>query len=181
MKLWDSVKLFDTGVAKQGLKSSFADMLTFKGAPADAGTIAARFGLPIGIAAGYERGRVIFDGLKKLRDNVVHRGSQMPHIYGGEGPFVIALRDNPFPTLGIWEESERQTNDLVPLLPVLETILYRSFVVCNELAIAFQEVIQLPPPVAPDMALFARGYFTDRLVDAVASGHRRATLSPLAS
>lgn len=179
MKLWDSAALFDTNVIKHRLKPSFADMLAFKGAPADAATIATRFGLPLGIANGYERGRAIFDGLKKLRDNLVHKGSQVPHIFGGEGPFVIALRDNPFPDLGIWEECERQTNDLVPLLPVLEMLLHRSFLVCDELALAFQDVIQLPAPVAPEMSLYARGYFTGRLVEAIASGRRRSQLAPI--
>jgi hypothetical protein len=179
MKLWDTVKLLDPNVRKQKLKPSFADMLTFKGEPADAVMIAQRFGLPMKVAAQYERARTIFDGLKKIRDNLVHNGSQLPHIFGGEGPFVIALRDNPFPNLGIWEEAERQTNDLVPLLPVLETLLCRSFLVCDELASAFQRTIQLPPPVVPGMSFFARGYFTGRLVDAIASGHRRANFSPL--
>jgi hypothetical protein len=180
MKLWDNIILVDASITKQKLKKSFADMLTFKDKPADATTIAGRFGLPLGVAEGYARSRTIFDGLKKLRDNLVHNGSQAPHLFAGPGPFVIALRDNPFPELGIWEESERQPNDLVPLLPVLETLLYRSFLICDELAAAFLEVIQLPPPVAPSMAFFAKGYFTGKVVDAIASGSRRASFEPLA-
>jgi hypothetical protein len=180
MKLWDHVTLVDASITKHKLKKSFADMLKYEGRPADAPTIARRFGLPLGIAEGYARSRTIFDGLKKLRDNVVHNGSQAPHIFGETGPFVIALRDNPFPELGIWEESERRPNDLVPLLPVLETLLYRSFLICDELALAFLEVIQLPPPVAPSMGFFAKGYFTGKVVDAIASGSRRASFAPLA-
>ena len=180
MKLWDSVTLADASIAKKKLKESFADMLKFEDKPADAETIAKRFGLPLKIAEVYDRSRTIFDGLRKLRDNLVHNGSQAPHIFGGSGPFVIALRDNPFPELGIWEESERQPNDLVPLLPVLETLLYRSFLVCNELADAFLEVIQLPPPVAPSMGFFAKGYFTGKVVKAIESGSRRASFAPLA-
>lgn len=180
MNLWDSVTLVDASITKKKLKKSFAGMLTFEGKPSDATTIAGRFGLPPGVAEGYARSRTVFDGLKKLRDNLVHNGSKGPHIFGGPGPFEIALKDNPFPELGIWEESERQPNDLVPLLPVLETLLYRSFLICDELAAAFLEVIQLPPPVAPSMGFFARGYFTGKLVDAIASGARRASFAPLA-
>ncbi|KQN93551.1 hypothetical protein ASE95_00960 [Sphingomonas sp. Leaf231] len=179
MKLWDSIELIDGDAAKRKLKPSFADMLTFKGAPSPADEIAQRFGLPMEIATCYDRGRAIFNGLKRLRDNLVHKGSQLPHIFGGEGPFVIALRDNPFPDLGIWEETERQPNDLFPLLPVLEILIFRTFLICDELSAGYQRVIQFPPPVAPGMAFFARGYFTSRIADALVSGARRADFQPM--
>ncbi len=179
MKLWDSVVLLDKDIPKKRLNSSFSKMLTFNGKPADAGIISKRFGLPIQIAAQYESAAPIFTALKKLRDNLVHHGSQLPHIFAGEGQFVIALRDNPFPDIGAWEESERQKNDLVPLLPVLETLLYRSFLACDQLAAAFQQVIKLPTPVVPNMSFFARGYFTGRMVEAIESGRCRANRSPL--
>ncbi|MEF2549592.1 hypothetical protein VQ045_21000 [Aurantimonas sp. E1-2-R+4] len=173
VKLWDRVTLLDASVTKCKLKPSFADMLRYKGEPSSAEEIASRFGLPINIAACYARGNAIFDNLKRLRDNLVHQGSPLPHIFGSEAPFLIARRDNPFPEIEVWHDDERRPNDLVPLLPVLETLIYRSFRVCDELAEAFASVVQFPPPVAPDMAIFARGDFTDHLVAAIASGAQR--------
>ncbi|WP_440983445.1 hypothetical protein [Shinella sumterensis] len=179
VSVWDSVALFDSCIVKRKLKDSFADMLTYKGVPSTAGKIAERFGLPIDIATCYERGRTIFDGLKRLRDNVVHRGSQVPYIFGGDGQFLISLKENPFPDIGIWNETERGRNDLLPLLPVIEVLIYRTFLICDELSAAYQQVIQFPSPIVPDMSFFARGYFTSRLVNAVESGARRANYAPL--
>ena len=179
MKLWDNVALYDDKIEKRRLKQSFADMINFKGAVSPVDEIATRFGLPMKIADCYDRARAIFEGLKRIRDNIVHHGSQPPHIFGGDGPFLIALRDNPFRNVGIWEEAEREENDLLPLLPVLEVLIYRSFEICNELSAAYLQAIQLPPPTAPSLAFFARGYFTKHLVDAVSSGRRRADFPPL--
>lgn len=172
-KLWELVALRDEGVLKRGLKSSFADMLRYKGEPSSAEQIASRFGLPINVADCYARGRSTFDGLKRLRDKLVHSGSQLPHIFASEKPFLIARLDNPLPDIVVWSDDERRDNDLVPLLPVLETLIYRSFALFDQLVDEFGSVIRFPPPVAPDMQIFARGDFTEHLVAAVASGAKR--------
>ena len=179
MKLWNRIALLEVSVVKHKLKDSFADMLTYSGRPSNAEEISARFGLPIDLAICYERGRVVFDALKRLRDNLVHRGSQIPHIYAGDEGFLIALRDNPFPEIGIWYEAERKPNDLLPLQSVLDTVIFRTFLICDELSAAYQAVIRFPPPTVPQMSFFARGYFTEHLVRAIKSGEQRTSLQPL--
>jgi hypothetical protein len=173
-KLWDSIALLDQAAHKQKLKTSFADMLTYKGAPASADAIAARFGLPLNVGACYERGNAIFSSLKQLRDNLVHKGSQLPHIYSGEDIFLIAREHNPFPSPLFWDADECRPNDLVPLLPVIETIIYRTLMVFDEFSSVLLDVIQFPPPLCPGMHFFARGYFTGNLCAALVSGERRS-------
>ncbi len=174
MKIWDGVVLFEPRAVKHRLKTSFSDMLSYKGLSSDTEIIAQRFGLPIEIASCYARSRQVFDRIKRLRDNIVHHGSQLPNIYGGKYSFLIAKLDNPFPDSDIWRADEYQPNDLVPLLPVLETLVYQSFAICNDLAGALQNTIKLPPPIVPGMLFFARGYFTEHLVAAILSGARRS-------
>ena len=175
--VWEQVTLVDPTVRKQKLKDSFADMLVYKGEPSDAAAIAARFGLPLAIAVCYVDARPVFDGLRQLRDKLVHLGSQIPHIFVCDDAFMITRGSNPFPGEFHWDPTECGPNDLVPLVPVIETVIHRVLAVCDEFAAAWSEVISMPPPVCPGLHLYARGYFSRELTEALASGTRRSGVS----
>lgn len=173
LKLWDRIALLDETVRKRPLKSSFARTMLDGDKPLDAAAIAARFGMPVELAACYERAGDIFLALRRFRDNVVHHGSRVQHIFEGDGRFLIAKGLLPFPDLLLWDEDERQPNDLVPLMPAVETLIFRTLVVFDDFSNVLARVIRFPTPVVPDMHLFLRGYFTDVLRAALESGDRR--------
>lgn len=171
-KLWDRIHLHEPS-HRQKLRLSFREIVTFQGLACDADRIASRFGLPPQIAACYERGRVIFDELRELRDKLVHMGSRFPHIFAAEEAFLVARERTPFTNLVFWDESEVHPNDLVPLLPVLEMLVCRTFAVFDDFSTALLSTIQFPPTIVPGMHYFVRGDFTGHLVRALASGARR--------
>jgi hypothetical protein len=172
--LWQRTKLLDASAQKRTLKASFARTMMSGDQVLSAEQMTRRFGLPLEIARCYERATDIFLALRTFRDNLIHNGSAVQTIFNAESGFLIAERFTPFPDLLQWRDEEREPNDLVPLYPALETLIYRTLLVCDDFTEAFQRVISFPAPIAPQMRLFLRGDFTALLVDALASGSRRA-------
>jgi len=75
----------------------------------------------------------------------------------------------------LWDESERRPNDLFPLLPALQTLIFRTLAVCDDFCVALARHVQFPPPIAPDMRPFIRGHLIEHLIAALDSGARRST------
>ena len=174
VKLWNRVRLLDGSIQKKPLKDSFARTILNGEKVLTSEEISARFGMPMEIASCYGRATEIFLALRRFRDNIVHHGSQMQHIFNGEGCFLIGSQFTPFPDMVLWDEDERRENDLVPLIPAIETLVFRTLAVCDDFCIVLARHIQFPPPIVPDMHLFMRGYFTRRLIAALESGARRS-------
>jgi hypothetical protein len=174
VKLWKRIQLLDGSIKKKPLKDSFARTIVNGEKVLSAEEISARFGMPMEIADCYGRATEIFMALRRFRDNIVHQGSQMQHIFSGDGCFLIRSRFTPFPDMVLWDDEERRENDLVPLMPAIETLVFRTLAVCDDFCIALARHIHFPPPIVPDMHLFMRGYFTGRLITALDSGARRS-------
>ncbi len=172
--LWNRVQLLDDSVHKKPLKNSFARTILNNERILSPEDISTRFGMPIEIANCYGRVTEIFMSLRRFRDNIVHHGSQMQHIFNGDDCFLIASRFTPFPDMVLWDDDERMENDLVPLIPAIETLIYRTLAVCDDFCLALSQHIKFPPPVVPGMHLFMRSYFTGRLISALDSGNRRS-------
>lgn len=173
-KLWKRVHLLEPRVIKKPFKDSFARMITSNGQLLTNEQISARFGLPLELANCYGRAASIFLELRRFRDNIVHHGSQLQHIFEGDGCFLIASCFQPFRDMVLWDESERRPNDLVPLLPAVETLIFRTLTVCDDFCIALARHIQFPPPTVPGMQLFLRGHFNSQLIAAMKSGEKRS-------
>jgi hypothetical protein len=176
VKLWRRVQLLDSSIQKKPLKNSFARTILNGEEVLTPEEISARFGMPMEIGSCYGRATEIFMALRRFRDNIVHHGSQMQHIFSGEGCFLIASQFAPFPGMVLWDKEERRENDLVPLIPAIETLVFRTLAVCDDFCIALSQHIRFPPPIVPHMRLFMRGYFTGRLIAALESGARRSKL-----
>ena len=177
-KLWERVWLLDQQVKKKPLKPSFARTILSGDSRLSVNEIASRFGMPLEIAHCYGRAADLFLALRRFRDNLMHHGSRIQHIFEGDGAFLIASRLTPFPDLVLWDDSERQPNDLVPLLPAVETLIYRTLAVCDDFSLTLARFIKFPPPLVPGMHLFLRGYFTGHLKAALESGARRTAEPP---
>ena len=102
----------------------------------------------------------------------------MQHIFEGDGAFLISSRFRPFPDMDLWADEERQPNDLVPLLPALQMLVYRTITICDDFCVTLSQQISFPPPIVPDMVLFSRGYFAQHLIEALQSGAARSRVAP---
>lgn len=178
LKIWDRVQLIDATAKKKPLKESFARTIMSGNTVLTAEEIAERFGIPLELAQCYERASETFIALRRFRDNIVHHGSPMQHIFEGDGAFLISSRFRPFPNMDVWADEERQPNDLVPLLPALQMLVYRTIMICDDFCVTLSQQIGFPPPIVPDMVLFSRGYFAQHLIEALQSGAARSRVAP---
>lgn len=163
LKLWDTIQLMDSSVEKKPLKESFNAMTQFEGKPATRESLERRFGLPAPLADYYVRWQGFFHLLRGFRDNVVHRGSQVQTIFTGESGFLISKSLRPFLDMDVWQENERLPNDLVPLMPALGVVVYKTLEACDDFSMTLSQMVRFPPPIVPGMRLFMRGYFNESL------------------
>ena len=157
-KLWTRIRLLDPQARKTQLKTKFSDMVLTSGKPRSSEEIAARFHLPGALADAYARHIPVFQGIRRLRDNLVHRGYALETIFRGETGFLIGRKLGPF-HLNVWHEDEIEPNDLAPLRPALGLIIHGTLAAGDDFARTFQNTIQFPPETVPGMRLFTRGYF----------------------
>ena len=173
LKLWDTIHLADTSVKKKALRDSFNAMTQFEGKPATREALSRRFGLPSPLADYYVRWQGFFGLLRGFRDNVVHRGSQVQTFFTGESGFLISKSLKPFQDMDVWRDDERRPNDLVPLIPALGIIVYKTLQACDDFSQTLSSIIQFPPPIVPGMRLFMRGYFNESLASTLSDADER--------
>ncbi|WP_124609894.1 hypothetical protein [Burkholderia seminalis] len=177
-KLWQKVTLTGTANTKRPMKGSFAAVALFQEAPATAEKLVEKFGLPLPLVDFYVAVTPFFLQLRTIRDNLVHHGSQMQIIFSGDADFLISGHLRPFESMKIWRDQERQPNNLVPLRPAINSVVYRTLAVCEQFSEVMRQHFQLPPPVVPGMHLFMRGPFNSSFLDAMNDAvHREGSLN----
>jgi hypothetical protein len=159
--LWQWIHLLDPSVLKKPLRDTFSKTLLHKGQASTAAELTSRFGLPMQLSEFYVRHSAFFMTLREFRDNIIHRGSQVQTIYPGDNGFLISDSVRPFSSMKIWREDEKQTNNLVPLMPALGTVIRNTLAACEDFSTTIQQVIQFPPPIVPGMRFYMRGFFNE--------------------
>lgn len=173
--LWKTIHLHDTSVNKRHLKETFSKMVLFQGRESTQDELTERFGLPRPLAAYYKRNVDFFLTLKDFRDNIIHRGSQVQTIFSSDSGFLIQNTLRPFSTMEIWRDDEKQENNLVPLLPALGIVVHKTLSACEDFSSTLEKVIEFPPPIAPKMRFFMRGYFNGLFSETLFDASNRLT------
>jgi hypothetical protein len=171
--IWNTVKLLDETVQKKPLKETFSKILLYQGRASTAEELTERFGLPSPLATYYVRQSDFFFSLREFRDNIVHRGSQVPTIFSGESDFLVQESTRPFATFGVWRKEEQLENNLVPLMPALGVVVQRTLAACNDFSTTVEQIIDFPPPIVPNMKLFMRGHFNELFQQALNDANER--------
>ncbi|MFM0179032.1 hypothetical protein PQR52_11230 [Paraburkholderia aspalathi] len=177
--LWEKVTITDQSITKRSMKknSTFADIALSNGSPTTAGKLTEKYGLPPPLAEFYISVAPFFLELRTIRDNLIHRGSQVQHIFSDDTDFLISGHLRPFESMKIWRDDERKPNNVVPLRPALNSIVYRTLGVCERFSEVMRQNFQLPPPLVPEMHLFMRGYFNESFLNAMTDAmHRESAL-----
>jgi hypothetical protein len=160
VELWKKITLLDSAApTKQGLRESFNSMVWFNGRKTTRDELQSRFGLPEPLADFYIRHVDFFLLVKNFRDNIIHNGSQIQTIFSAEDGYLINRNFRPFSSLEIWKEEEFRENELVPLLPALGVVAYKTLGICEDFTTTLEKIIQFPKPLVPNKMLFMRGYF----------------------
>lgn len=173
--LWETICLHDATVKKKPLKKTFSKMVLFNDRKSTQDELSERFGLPESLSAYYKRNADFFLDLREFRDSVVHRGSQVQTIFSSDSGFLIQHSLRPFSSMQIWRDDEKHQNDLVPLLPALGAVVHKTLSACEDFSSTIGQVIQFPPPIAPGMRFFMRGYSNEQFYTVLCDAATRLT------
>jgi hypothetical protein len=156
---WQAVKLVDPNIKKKQLPRSFADVALSAGTLRSEDELINRFHLPQPLAAFYARHGLFFEILRTFRDRFVHGGSTPEQVFVTERGFAVVRTSQPFCRFTLWTEEHMLPNELCSLRPVIGHLVVETLRACEDDATTIQTIIQWPPPIAPGMSFFLRGFF----------------------
>jgi hypothetical protein len=173
-ELWGKLILYvDNLPTKKPLRGSFREMVLYEGRLTHKEELQARFGLPGPWADFYLRHADFFLQIRKFRDNIVHNGSQVQTIFSGEHGYLVNLNFKPFGDMEIWREADKVTNDLVPLMPGLGMVAFKTLLVCEDFSSMMESTFEFPEPIVPGMRLYSRGYFDEHFAAVLGDARQR--------
>lgn len=167
--LWHRVKLLDTSLSKRNLPKTYRKMVLRADNRMTVDEIVAKHQIPARIAAAYHATSPFFEWLREYRDYIVHSGRDFDCVFVVENGFAISTDAAPFSGMDIWCDSNTLPNNLGSLKSAACHVILTTLRALESVIIEFQSVIQFPPPVVPDYAIFICGPNIKHLA-AVAAG-----------
>jgi hypothetical protein len=155
---------------KRQLPGSFGSVVLHEERPRTTQEIEDKYCLIAPLAQWYSAHTSLFLTLRALRDKIVHSGAEPADIiFTTDRGFAIPRREKPFCDLYDWPPECELPNQLVPLRPVLCTIVQSTRNACDGFAKVLTENIQLPPEAAPGLHYYSRSTHDNELsqIDAV--------------
>lgn len=175
-QLWSKLTLYvDYLPPKKPLRQSFREMVWYKDRLTKKEELQDRFGLPEPWAKFYLRHADFFLQIRKFRDNIVHNGSQVQTIFSGDSGYLVNLNFKPFGDMKVWREADKLNNDLVPLMPALGMVAFKTLLVCEDFSAMMENTFEFPEPIAPGMRLYSRGYFDEHFAAVLGDARQRFT------
>jgi hypothetical protein len=123
-----------------------------------------RFGLPRKMAEQYAAAAPFFLELRRMRDGIVHSGTNFNPIFDTERGFCVGPKTAPFDTFD-WQSHHLYNENLVSLLPWLSNMVLRTIGTCTNLMAAFASLISLPEELVPGYRVFVRGSNNAALIE----------------
>tara|TARA_B100001939_G_scaffold90836_1_gene77819 strand:- start:165 stop:1145 length:981 start_codon:yes stop_codon:yes gene_type:complete len=155
--IWSTVRFRDPNLKKKNLKKSFSDIVLFDNKLLTAAEIAERHYLPMRLAEFYAKQAPFYQRIKAYRESVYHFGASPELIFQTEKGFAVKSDQPPFAALISWPFDHALPNDLNSLHFAFAKIIDCTIQACNDMAAAFLETIQFPPPIAPGFDYYLAG------------------------
>jgi hypothetical protein len=122
-----------------------------------------KFGLPESWAKFYIKHAILFNPIRKFREDIIHYGKTVDHIYKTERGFAVSADFKPFADLNVWNKDTFLQNNLAPLKPIVASVIMSALTVMGNFAILFSQSITLPPDIAPGYHVYMAGPYTSKL------------------
>ena len=150
----------DKSQKKKDLPKSFADVIYKSNVRQTPEQIAKRFGMPMVFAEWYASKADFFDKLRYLRNVMAHGGSSaIDLLFVTERGFGIYRHEKHWSDFYDWPQGVELKNDIVPLRPVLNAIIWSVLTTCHSFAELLQRTIQLPKELFPGFRFYTRGHY----------------------
>jgi hypothetical protein len=161
---WNRIELFEKPKHKRKLKSSFADIVLHGETIRTSEQITERFGLPKFFADWYVSQAPFFVSLRRLRNEMAHGGNvAVKGLYSTERGYAIHRWEKPWCSFYEWPKDVELPNQLVPIRPVLCSIISKVIAATDSFAQVLEGTIHLPNPLFPGFYFFSRGYYDREL------------------
>lgn len=168
---WDRIHI-SNATGKRQLPKSFADVVLSANELRLAEQIQAKYGLFPAMVEWYTKYAAFFLKLRIMRDRLVHGGNKaVDLLFVTDRGFAISRDLKPFCDLYNWPTEVELPNRLVPLRPVLCTIVKTVRQACDDFGEVLASFVKLPPEMMPGLKFYSRGLHDRELVavDAVVS------------
>lgn len=162
--LWERIELKDKSVRKKPLPASFRAVMYQSKALLSAPEITKKYGLPPAFAEWYLSQEKFFMALRDVRDRIAHRGDEaMEIVFSTERGHAIRRNEPIWGELYDWPLAVELPNQLVPLRPLLHSVIARVIKVTDSFADVLEGTIGLAQELYPGLRLFSRGYHDSEL------------------
>ncbi len=160
-ELWGTIELVDPQQqrvkASRELPKKISKTCLTPTGRRSAADLAAVHAFPPAVAGAYAEVGGFLEGIRRLRDGIVHRGRSPGPIFltprgfgiGRHGALSKAAPE-------IWREHHVYNDNVVSLRPLLAHIADGSLRACSSVTSAFSSCIRLPGPLAPRHRVFLR-------------------------
>ncbi len=155
-RLWHSTKLHDTSLSKRNLPETYRKMVLHDNRLMSVEEIVEKHRIPEQIATAYHATSQFFKWLRQYRDYITHSGREFDRVFLDENGFAISIDAAPFSDMDIWCDTNTLPNNLGSLKSAACHIILTTINALESIIIAFQSVIEFPPPIVPYYAMFIR-------------------------
>lgn len=125
--------------------------------------------LPTSIADFYLNNKDIFLNSREIRDNIYHRGYNIPQIFCSPDGFSFS-KFNPTDSLtksilklDLWKKEDEKNMGLISILPIISYLTKHCIDISNNLESSLNELYPKPIPISNDYKIFIRSYFSHHL------------------
>jgi hypothetical protein len=157
LTLWNRIQLLDETLKKRNLPKSYRKMVLHADNRMSIDEIVAKHQIPRQIAEAYHSTSPFFEWLRQYRDYIAHSGKDFDCVFVAENGFAISIDAAPFSGMDIWCESNTLPNNLGSMKSAACHVVLTTLRALETIVLAFQSVIQFPPPVVPEYAIFICG------------------------
>lgn len=130
------------------------------GKPRDPADLVRKYKMPSPLAEYYCKQAPLLAMVRKVRDNLVHRGRNVgdpgSHVFCLEHGLAVGVDREPWCSMPIWDETLIVRERLGPLRLVFAHVISEIMRSGTELVAAFSSCIGVPPPISPGNYLFLR-------------------------
>jgi hypothetical protein len=157
---WSRIELYEKPKHKKKLPSSFGDVVLHGDTIRTSEQITEKYGLPKYFADWYVAQAPFFASLRRLRNEMAHGGNvAVKALYSTERGYAIHRWEKPWCSFYEWPTEVELPNQLVPIRPVLCSIISKVIAATDSFAQVLEGTIQLPNPLFPGFHFFSRGFY----------------------
>jgi hypothetical protein len=149
--------------AFQNLPSSFADVVLDRLDLRPTEKIGARYNLPRPLIEFYASEAAQFKLLRDVRDDIIHRGRQVPWVFALQDGLATGVGAPPWSKLPIWEPHLLRNGHLGSLRALFGYVIANTINVTTKYALALAASVRLPEALDDEARLYLRHPFSGLL------------------